>query len=68
MTGVGATLFGRNGGGDRYVTDGELSIGVLAAKARDGAAPNTLENPVAIQIKQQLWSAVRSILQDDPGP
>ena len=30
VTGVGATLLGRNGGGDRYYTDGELTIGVLA--------------------------------------
>ena len=30
VTGVGATLNGRNGGGDRYYTDGELTIGVIS--------------------------------------
>ncbi len=39
VTGVGATLLGRNGGGDRYDTDGELTIGVLAA------APPTNREP-----------------------
>ena len=68
VTGVGATLFGRNGGGDRYVTDGELSIGVLAKERRRDRTPQELANPVAVQIKQQLWSAIRPLLQGDPGP
>ena len=29
--GVGATLVGPHGGGDRYFTDGELTVGVLAS-------------------------------------
>ena len=37
VTGVGATLFGRNGEGDRYDTDGELTVGVLAAAAVRGS-------------------------------
>ena len=36
VTGVGATLFGRNGEGDRYHTDGELTVGVLAPGAAHG--------------------------------
>lgn len=67
VTGVGATVLGRNGGGDRYYTDGELTIGVLAQVAQQGAEPSELENPVAVQIKQQLWTAIRPLLQSLPG-
>jgi hypothetical protein len=68
VTGVGATLIGRNGGGDLYYTDGELTIGVLASeKARD-ESPRRLDNPVAVQIKEQLWSAIRPLLQSLQGP
>ncbi len=67
VTGVGATILGRNGGGDPYYTDGELSIGVLAAVETRGRIPERLENPVAVQIKEQLWSAIRPLLQSLPG-
>jgi hypothetical protein len=67
VTGGGATILGRNGGGDRYYTDGELTIGVLAPVEARGAAPDRLANPVAVQIKEQLWSAVRPLLQSLPG-
>ena len=72
VTGVGATLIGRNGGGDPYYTDGELTIGVLTASDRRDAAPETLANPPVIRLKEQLWSAVKPILDslasssDDP--
>jgi hypothetical protein len=68
VTGVGSTLVGRNGGGDRYYTDGELTVGVLAPSKTDGQRPERLDNPVAVQIKEQLWSAIRPILQSLPGP
>jgi LssY C-terminus len=67
VTGVGATLLGHNGGGDRYYTDGELAIGVLASSAARQKSPDRLENPVAVQIKEQLWSAIRPLLQSLPG-
>ena len=74
VTGVGATLLGRNGGGDRYYTDGELTIGVLGKdQSRDGS-PSRLENPVPVQIKDQLWSVdptpdavvARTVSRSDP--
>ena len=68
VTGVGATVLGRNGGGDRYYTDGELTIGVLAPAEPRGGAPDRLANPVAVRIKEQLWSAIRPLLQSLPGP
>jgi hypothetical protein len=67
VTGVGATLVGRNGGGDRYDTDGELTVGVLVAVGRRNQSPEQLENPVAVQIKQQLWTAIRPLLRSLPG-
>ena len=67
VTGVGATLLGRNGGGDRYYTDGELTIGVLAKNPSRGELPNRLENPAPVQIKEQLWSAIRPLMQSLPG-
>jgi hypothetical protein len=68
VTGVGATLFGRNGGGDPYYTDGELTVGVLVAPDLKDDSPATLDNPPVIRLKEQLWSAVKPMLrsiQDD---
>ncbi len=62
VTGVGATLVGRNGGGDRYYTDGELTIGVLGSRA-DADRPESLANPVAVRLKDQLWSAIGPLLK-----
>jgi hypothetical protein len=68
VTGVGATLAGRNGGGDRYDTDGELTIGVLATTGVAGRVPDRLANPPAVRIKQQLWSAIGPLLRaTDPS-
>lgn len=66
VTGVGATLMGRNGGGDRYYTDGELTVGSLAEKPSEGKTPNLLPNPFPVQIKDQLWSVVRPLMQSLP--
>jgi hypothetical protein len=68
VTGVGFTLAGRNGGGDRYYTDGELTVGVLTTGEGQMARPDRLANPVAVQFKEQLWSAIRPLLQSIPGP
>jgi hypothetical protein len=67
VTGVGATLLGRNGGGDPYYTDGELTIGLLDQKAAPGRSPNRLDNPAPVQLKEQLWAAIRPLMQSLPG-
>jgi LssY-like putative type I secretion system component LssY len=67
VTGVGTTLLGRNGGGDRYYTDGELTIGVLAEDQSRDKLPDRLDNPVPVQIKDQLWSAIRPLMQSLAG-
>jgi hypothetical protein len=68
VTGVGSTLTGRNGGGDRYYTDGELSVGVLATSAAKDRSPERLENPATVRIKEQLWSAIRPLLDARSPP
>ena len=67
VTGVGATMLGRNGGGDPYFTDGELSVGVLAGAGSPNVIPKHLENPAPVQIKEQLWAAIRPLLKSLPG-
>lgn len=64
VTGVGATLFGRNGEGDRYFTDGELTLGVLVVGADRAGRPQSLPNPPLVRLKDQLWTAIRPLLGD----
>jgi hypothetical protein len=63
VTGVGPTLNGRNGGGDRYFTDGELAVGVLAPEDAVGKRPvEVRDNPASVVIKNQFWSWLRPML------
>ncbi|HWP65849.1 MAG TPA: LssY C-terminal domain-containing protein [Candidatus Limnocylindria bacterium] len=61
VTGIGPTLHGRNGGGDRYYTDGEITVGVLAPPVA-GRRTRVLPDPTPIVIKQQFWSWIRPAL------
>ena len=57
VSGVGPTLNGRNGGGDRYYTDGEVTIGVLSpSAARTREVPAMLPSPTATGLKRKVWS------------
>lgn len=67
VTGVGATLIGRNGGGDRYYTDGELTIGLLSLGGATEQPAKTLPNPPVIRLKEQLWSAIKPLLNALPN-
>ena len=65
VTGVGPTLNGRNGGGDRYFTDGEIHFARLTPDGKKTSAPPVvLDPPVALRIKDQIWAAARSALPD----
>lgn len=56
VTGVGPTLNGRNGGGDRYFTDGELTVAVIAFNNQKQAdRPKQLANPPLVRLKDTLW-------------
>lgn len=63
VTGVGATLTGRNGGGDSYYTDGEVWILrlVVACQKRSGPA-DIIPSPAATEIKDQIWHAIADAL------
>ncbi len=61
VTGVGPMLNGRNGEGDRYYTDGELRVSVIAAAGQAGHdPPPALPNPPLVDIKNRLWRRFRS--------
>ena len=57
VSGVGPTLFGRNGGGDPFFTDGEIGIARLAlgCQAQEGA-PVALAPPLRIAAKDAVFS------------
>ena len=60
VTGVGSTVLGRNGGGDRYYTDGELTVGVLSASGAVNPAPVTkAANPPAVKAKNKVWAWIK---------
>jgi hypothetical protein len=68
VSGVGPTVNGRNGEGDRYYTDGEIRIGVITA----GAAPVDAEpvvdpDPPIVATKNGLWKSVTDAVAPD-GP
>jgi hypothetical protein len=63
VTGIGATLQAYNGGGDRYYTDGEMTIAQLSANnLATIQAPIQAPNPPAIQVKHQIWQWLRGLL------
>ena len=66
VTGIGPTLNGHNGGGDRYFTDGELAVGVLAAEGAVGNRSVMIESPTPVVIKNQFWSWLRPVLGAAP--
>ena len=69
VTGIGPTLDGRNGGGDRYWTDGELEVGTLATAAETGrATAEPLASPVPVQVKDTLWGWLGAAVQPAEGP
>ncbi len=69
VTGVGPTLDGRNGEGDRYYTDGEIEISRLVAGC-NVKAENTveLENPPMVVLKNVTWKMIANFLQAGASP
>ena len=64
VTGIGVTVNGRNGGGDRYFTDGEVLMARLAPDCGSGrsATPKVLPNPPLVEGKNAVWRAIRKWL------
>jgi hypothetical protein len=62
VSGVGPTLFARNGGGDPYFTDGDIAFAKLAAGcAAQELAPAVLSAPPRIAAKNALFSWLAAI-------
>jgi LssY C-terminus len=63
ISGTGPTLFGRNGEGDTYYTDGEIDVAALVI---DGVPqidpPVTLAPPPLIALKDQIWHGVSNAI------
>jgi LssY C-terminus len=63
--GIGPTLRGRNGEGNRYHTDGEVKVGRLVEKGVAATAPPQ-ENPIslAVALKLAIWRQMRGLVVD----
>ncbi len=63
-SGIGPTLRGKNGGGDRYYSDGELSVGIISPEnKKQTQAPPILQNPFWVQMKNQGWEWIKALLE-----
>ncbi len=60
VTGIGPTLNGRNGGGDRYFSDGEMTVIVLNLKNEETSQAMHLPSPVLVRTKNKIFANLRS--------
>jgi hypothetical protein len=69
ISGIGPTLFGRNGGGDRYYTDGEIDFASLVVDGvKRTEPPATLQTPPLTALKDQIWRSVSdAVTKEIPG-
>ena len=64
VTGIGPTLTGHNGEGDRYYTDGEIKIARLVAGCNTRSATAVvLDNPPLVQLKNEAWQPIAALLK-----
>lgn len=64
VSGVGPTLVGRNGEGDRYFTDGEIEMVVLTESGQSGVAvPTQSDPPLRIRLKDRIWDGIKPVLR-----
>ncbi len=67
MPGAGPTLFGRNGEGDPYQTDGNILVSVLVeGGARRSAPPERLADPPLVDLQSRLWQVLGGAIAPDP--
>ena len=63
VSGVGPTLVGRNGEGDRYYTDGEIRISRLVSGCNSKTETTVeLDNPPLVNLKNEAWKAIAPLL------
>jgi hypothetical protein len=64
VSGIGPTVAGRNGEGDRYYTDGEIKISRLVAGCNAKAETAVeLDSPPVVDLKNKAWKAIAGILE-----
>ncbi len=63
VSGVGPLLQGRNGGGDRYFTDGEITVGIIPHGNKPAAEAVKLSSPPLVEAKNNLWAFLRGLIQ-----
>jgi len=62
VTGVGATVFARNGGGDPYFTDGEIAVSRLSPGCQAvQAAPPMLAPPPSVAAKNTAFGWLKAL-------
>ena len=63
VTGIGPTLIGRNGEGDRYYTDGEIKV-IVTLRSDETASekPQMIPAPAAVALKDALWRKAKGAL------
>lgn len=65
VTGVGATLRGRNGGGDLYYTDGEIWVAVVPPDNVEYLGEvQKLKNPWPTKLIEKSWDAIELLLKE----
>lgn len=65
VTGLGPTLLGRNGEGDRYYTDGEVWMFRLVENCEKRTQPpQILPSPAVTQFKDQVWKSLAGLYPD----
>jgi hypothetical protein len=63
ISGTGPTLFGRNGEGDPYYTDGEIDVATLVIDGvKRTEPPVSLPPPPLIALKDQVWHGVSNAI------
>ena len=67
VSGIGPTLNGRNGEGDRYYTDGDIWVSRLVSACKKREAPAAvLPNSAIIDLKNQVWKSISTLAGGDP--
>jgi hypothetical protein len=68
VSGIGPTLDGRNGGGDRYFTDGEMAVGVVSpGNVVQKNPPEVLPSPPATVVKDWFFDNLKPLLNSSEG-
>jgi hypothetical protein len=63
VSGTGPTLAGRNGGGDPYFTDGEITIGAVTRSDERATSARRLGSPAAVEAKNAAWGIAKPLFR-----